>query len=75
MSEYKNVLVAYENQSKNSDGFYLSIQNVSEEEMIIKPGDKIFLNKTPHTVLKNHPKAPHYSKSIKIDDISDEIPM
>lgn len=82
MPDYKKILVGYINDSKNGDGKYLAISNVSDEDIIIKAGDKLFLNMTPKDVREKHPKVPLFSKSVKVEDefsqhedISDDIPF
>lgn len=69
MSEYKKILIAYENESqKHAGSYYLSIKNVSEEPVVIAPGENLYLNKTPRDVREQYPKVPHFSKSIKTED-------
>ena len=67
MSEYKNILSGYVNERKEG-GHYLTITNVSEEDVVIKAGEKLYMNRTSKEILDKHPKVPHYSKSVKIDD-------
>ncbi len=66
MNDYKTILTGYVNNSKNGNGQYLTITNVSDEDIVLKKGEKIFLNKTPQSVLEKHPKVPHFSRSIKV---------
>ena len=69
MPEYKNILTGYVNESKNKPGsHYLVVSNVSNEDVVIKAGEKLYMNRTPKDILDKHPKVPHYSKSIKIED-------
>jgi len=89
MAKYKNVLTGYVNDSRNGDGQYLTLTNVSDQDIVIKAGDKLFLNKTPDYVFEEHPKVPHFSKSVKeeeevtpdearevlAEDVSDDIPF
>jgi len=86
MAEYKNILTGYVNERKEGDGHYLVISNVSEEDVVIKAGEKVYLNRTPVEILSKHPKVPHYSKSLKIEEeatseefdseqVADEIPF
>lgn len=66
--KYQDILVAYENDSQKGEGKYLSIKNVSDQDIVIEPGQKIFLNKTPQWKLEKYPKAPIYSKSIAVPE-------
>jgi hypothetical protein len=84
MAQYKNILIGYRNRDKkNPERAYLSIQNVSDQPIVIEPDQKIYLNETPVFVLKKNENAPHYTKSVKIEDepepgdedISDSIPF
>lgn len=68
MAEYKNILTGYVNERKDGEGHYLVISNVSDQDITIEAGGKIYLNRTPADVLKQHPKVPHYSKSVKVED-------
>ena len=68
MAEYKNILTGYVNERQDGTGHYLVLTNVSDEDVTIKAGEKLYLNRTPAQTLKDHPKVPHYSKSIKIED-------
>ncbi len=72
MAEYKNLLSGYVNDNKKGDGQHLAITNVSEMDIVIKAGEKVFLNKTPQERLDQYPKIPHFSKSIKIEDQQEE---
>lgn len=68
MAQYKKILSGYVNDSKNGKGRYLTITNMSGENIVLKPGDKLFLNETPQEMLAKNPKIPHFSKSVKIED-------
>jgi len=83
MAEYKKILTGYVNDSKKGDGQYLTITNASDEDIVLKPGEKLYLNKTSQELLSKYPKIPHFSKSIKIEekvqeptseDVADDIP-
>jgi hypothetical protein len=64
---YKNILAGYVN--KRDDGSeYLVITNQDTEDVVIKVGEKLFLNKTPQARLEQYPKIPHFSKSVKLDE-------
>ncbi len=66
---YKNILTGYINQSKkNPEQRYLTIKNVSEEQIVIEPGTSLFLNMTPGHIREKNPNIPVFSKSIKIED-------
>ena len=65
---YIKQLTGYVNRSKNGNGQYLTITNVSEKDIVLKAGDKLFLNRTPAEILEKYPKVPHYSKDIKVED-------
>ncbi len=64
VSKYKKILIGYVN-SRDDDSQYLSITNVSDDDVVIKPGEKVYLNKTPKDILQKYPKIPHFDKSIK----------
>jgi hypothetical protein len=68
MAKYKNIIVGYINDSKNSEGQYLSLKNVSDEDIVIPAGEKLFLSKTPAYVLEKNPKVPAFSKSVKVEE-------
>ena len=68
MPTYKKILSGYINDSKNGDGKYLSIKNLSEEQVVIEPGASIFLNMTPKEIRDKNPKIPMFSKSVKVED-------
>lgn len=75
---YKKIVSAWLNDSKNGDGKYLSVKNVSDEEIIIKPGESLFLNMTPKNIRDKNPSVPMFSKSVKVDeneDVSDDVPF
>lgn len=72
MAQYKKILSGYINDSKNGQGRYLAITNMSDEEIVLKPGDKLFLNETPAETLAKNPKIPHFSKSVKIEEEPEE---
>lgn len=78
---YKKQISAWLNDSKNGDGKYLSIKNVSEEAVVIEPGQSLFLNMTPKEVRDQHPGVPLFSKSVKVDeeyaseDTADDVPF
>lgn len=74
MSEYKNILTGYVNERRDGSGHYLVITNVSDEDITIKAGDKLYLNRTSKEVLEKHPKVPHYSKSLKVEEETHETP-
>lgn len=57
------------NDSKNGKGKYLTISNVSGEEIVLKNGDKLFLNMTPPEVRANNPNVPVFSKSVKVEEV------
>lgn len=65
---YKNILSGYVNERKDGEGHYLVITNTSKESITIEPGEKLYMNRTPAKTLQEHPKVPHYSKSIKVED-------
>jgi len=84
MAEYINILSGYVNERKEGGGHYLTITNVSEEDVVIKAGEKLYMNRTSQEILDKYPKVPHYSKSVKIDDdmsneevedVSDSVPF
>jgi hypothetical protein len=64
MSKYRKILIGYIN-SRDDDSQYLSITNVSDDDVVIKAGEKVYLNKTPKDILQKYPKIPHFDKSIK----------
>lgn len=64
VSKYKKILIGYIN-SRDDDSQYLSITNVSDDDVVIKAGEKVYLNKTPKDILQKYPKIPHFDKSIK----------
>ena len=69
MPKYKSILVGYINKDKtNPDKKYLSVKNVSEEQIIIEPGKSIFLNITPASIKESNPNIPDFSKSVKEDE-------
>lgn len=68
MPSYKNILTGYINLSKKGGGKYLSITNVSDEDIVIKAGEKLFMNMTPASVREKNPKIPAFSKSIKLEE-------
>jgi len=84
---YKKIISAWLNDSKNGDGKYLSVKNVSDEAVTIEPGQSLFLNMTPKEMREKNPNIPVFSKSVKIEDeppaeqdasgekIADEIPF
>jgi hypothetical protein len=81
---YKKIISAWLNESKNKDGEkYLSIKNVSDEDVVIPAGQSLFLNMTPKDIREKFPNTPLFSKSVKVedqeqaekDDISDDIPF
>lgn len=84
MAKYQNILTGYVNERKEGEGHYLVITNVSEEAVTIQPGEKLYMNRTAAQVLKDHPKVPHYSKSVKVEEegqeytteqVADEVPF
>jgi len=82
MSNYKNILSGYVNERKDGDGHYLVITNVSDEDITLKAGEKVYLNRTPAERLKQYPNIPHYSKAVKVEDqeydseeVSESIPF
>jgi hypothetical protein len=64
VSKYKKILIGYLN-TRDDNSQYLSIINVSDDDVVIEPGEKVYLNKTPKEILQKYPKAPHFDKSIK----------
>lgn len=84
---YKKILIGYVNQSKKSDGEYLSIKNVSDQQIVIEPDQNIFLNKTPKHIKDKYPSTPDFSKSVRVEEqkpeqkeptteqIADDIPF
>lgn len=80
---YKNILSGYVNKRKDDEGFYLVITNMSDDDVVIKPGEKVYMNRTPEARLKEYPTIPHYSKSEKIEEekthtaasVSEDIPL
>lgn len=68
---YKKIASAWINDSKDGNRKYLSIKNVSDEPIIIKPGENFFMNMTPKKIRDEHPGVPIFSKEIKIDDINE----
>ena len=64
MNKYKKILIGYLN-SRDDGSQYLSITNVSDDDVVIGPGEKVYLNKTPKEILQKYPKIPHFDKSIK----------
>jgi hypothetical protein len=67
MPEYKKILSGYVN--KREDGReYLAITNTSDEDVVLKPGEKLYLNRTPREILEKNPKIPHFSKSVKVEE-------
>lgn len=82
MPEYRNILSGYVNERKDGEGHYLVITNLSDEPITIEPGEKLYMNRTSAQVLKDHPKVPHYSKSVKVEDqeqtseeVADDVPF
>jgi len=73
MAEYKNILTGYVNERQDCTGHYLVLTNVSDEDVVIKAGEKLYLNRTPAQILKDNPKVPHYSKSVKIEDQNEAV--
>lgn len=68
-SKYKNILVGYRNESQKYPGqYYIKFTNASGEPFTVEPGDTFFVNETPAERLIEYPKAPHYSKSEKIEE-------
>lgn len=70
--KYNKILIGYVQKTKAGDKYYLSIKNVSQEPVIIDPGEKVYLNKTPSDLIKKYPKVPHYSKSEVVEMLDDE---
>jgi hypothetical protein len=69
---YKSILIGYINDSKNDPSRkYLSLKNVSDEDVLIKAGESIFLNMTPREIKEKNPKVPLFSKSVKIEDLNE----
>lgn len=77
MSDWKNQLTGYVNKDRNSERQYLTITNVSEEDVVIKAGEKLFMNRTPNDILAKYPKMPHYKKDVppvlSQDNVSEEV--
>lgn len=69
---YINQLSGYVNERKEG-GHYLVITNLTDEDIVIKAREKLYMNRTPNETLKKHPKVPHYSKSVKIEEVEQEI--
>ena len=72
---YKNILTGYVNERKDNTGEYLILTNTSDADITLKPGKKIFLNKTPRRILQKNPKVPHFSKAVKIEDDYVSLPL
>lgn len=68
MTKYQNILVGYLNDSKNSDGKYLSLKNVSGTDIIITAGKVIYMSMTPKSIRDKNPKIPMFTQSIKIEE-------
>lgn len=67
MPEYKKILSGYLNESKSRPGEkYLAITNTSDETIVLKPGQKLFLNMTTKEQREKYPNIPLFSKSIKV---------
>ena len=81
--KYVKILIGYINKYKTNDGEYLSIKNVSEEPVVIEPGESLIMRKTPPEVREKHPKVPHFTKDEvvvemtdgEVNKINDEIPF
>jgi hypothetical protein len=81
--KFNKVLIGYVNKYKTKDGHYLSIKNVSQEPVVIEPGESLLMQRTPDDIKQKYPKVPHFSKSEVVealDDkevkkINDEIPF
>jgi hypothetical protein len=81
--QYNKVLIGYVNKYKTKDGEYLSIKNVSQEPVVIEPGESIMMSKTPAEIRAKYPKVPHFSKSEvvtqlsdrEVDEVNEEIPF
>ena len=79
---YKNILSGYVNPRQEGVGHYLVITNLTEEDVVIKAGEKLYMNRTPKETLDKHPKVPHYSKSVKVEmseqevkDVNNDVPF
>lgn len=72
MNDYKDVLVAYLNDSK-SGGKYLSIKNVSGKPFVIEPDGKVFMNMKPKELRDKYPKMPLFVKSVKVEPAEEII--
>lgn len=71
MTKYKNIITGYENERRDGSE-YLVLNNVSDKDITIPKGEKIYLNKTASEVLQKYPKVPHFTKSEKIEDQEQE---
>jgi hypothetical protein len=67
MNDYKDILIGYLNDSKKGTGKYLTLTNVSDEQIIIEPGEKVFLNMSPKELREKYPKMPLFRKSVKVE--------
>lgn len=66
---YKKIVSAWLNESKNKPGEkYLTVKNVSDEDIVIKSGESLFLNMTPKEVRDKNPSVPLFSKSVKVEE-------
>lgn len=66
-SNYKNILTGYINTSVKGDGKYLSIKNVSDQPVVINPGEKISMSMTPENIKEQYPNTPDFKKSVKVE--------
>lgn len=72
MIKFKKILTGYVNESKFKKGeYYLDVKNVGDQDVILKPGEKIALNKTPQNIKVKYPNVPDFSKNEKIE-VSEE---
>jgi len=87
-AQYKNIIAAWLNDSKDHpEKKYLSVKNVSGEDVVIKAGESLFLNMTPKEYREKNDKIPLFTKSVKIeqdvvsgdqlkgDDVADNVPF
>jgi len=70
--QYSKVLIGYVNKYKTNDGEYLSIKNVSEEPVVIEPGESLIMRKTPPEIRAKYPKVPHFTKDEVVEMVSDK---
>ena len=67
-NKYENILSGYLNKSPKNNREYIVITNVSGEQIVLDPGEKLYLNRTPAEIKKKYPKIPDFQKSIRVDE-------